>query len=92
MVDPRIARHNGRIVKTTGDGLLLEFASVVDAVRCVIEVQTAIADRAAALPEDRRLVLRIGVNLGDIIGEGDGIFGDGVNVAARLQAIARPGT
>ena len=91
VVDPRIAKHNGRIVKTTGDGLLLEFASVVDAVRCVIEVQTAMAEKTADVPEDRRIAFRIGVNVGDIIIDGDDIFGDGVNIAARLQEIAAPG-
>ena len=89
VVDPRIAKHNGRIVKTTGDGLLLEFASVVDAVRCVIEVQTAMAEKTADVPEDRRIAFRIGVNVGDIIIDGDDIFGDGVNVAARLAGDRR---
>ena len=91
VVDPGIARHNGRIVKTTGDGLLLEFASVVDAVRCVIEVQAAMAEKNADVPEDRRIEFRIGVNIGDIIIEGHDIFGDGVNVAARLQEMPTPG-
>jgi adenylate cyclase len=91
VVDPVIASHGGRIVKTTGDGLLLEFPSVVNAVRCAVEVQTAIADRSAGIAEDRRIAFRIGINLGDIIVEGDDIFGDGVNVAARLQEIAAPG-
>jgi adenylate cyclase len=91
LVDPAIAARGGRIVKTTGDGMLLEFASVVDAVRCVLDIQTAMAARNGEIPEDRRIVLRAGVNLGDIIIEGDDIFGDGVNVAARLQEIARPG-
>ena len=91
VVDPAIARHGGRIVKTTGDGLLLEFPSVVNAVRCAVEVQTAMADRTAEIAEDRRIAFRIGINLGDIIVEGDDIFGDGVNVAARLQEIAPPG-
>ena len=91
VVDPRIARHNGRIVKTTGDGLLLEFASVVDAVRCVIEVQTAMAEKTADFPEDRRIAFRTGINVGDIIIDGDDIFGDGVNVAARLQDSRPPG-
>ncbi|GEP61892.1 adenylate/guanylate cyclase domain-containing protein [Reyranella soli] len=91
VVDPAIAKHGGRIVKTTGDGLLLEFPSVVNAVRCAIEVQTAMADRGAEIAEDRRFALRIGINLGDIIVEGDDIFGDGVNVAARLQEIAPAG-
>jgi adenylate cyclase len=91
VVDPPIAAHGGRIVKTTGDGLLLEFPSVVDAVRCVMEVQTAMAERGAAVPEGRRLSFRIGINIGDIIIDGEDIFGDGVNVAARLQEIAEPG-
>ena len=91
VVDPAIASHGGRIVKTTGDGLLLEFPSVVNAVRCAVEVQTAMADRTAGIAEDRRIAFRIGINLGDIIVEGDDIFGDGVNVAARLQEIAPPG-
>ena len=91
VVDPAIASHGGRIVKTTGDGLLLEFPSVVNAVRCAVEVQTAMADRTAEIAEDRRIAFRIGINIGDIIVEGDDIFGDGVNVAARLQEIAAPG-
>jgi adenylate cyclase len=91
IVDPAIAAHGGRLVKTTGDGLLIEFASAVDAVRCMVGLQTAMAAHNAGLPEDRRLVFRVGVNLGDIISEDDDIFGDGVNVAARLQAIAPPG-
>ena len=90
VVDPPIAAHGGRIVKTTGDGLLLEFSSVVDAVRCVVEVQTAMADRNAAMPEDKRIAFRIGVNLGDIIIDGDDIFGDGVNIAARLKGSPSP--
>ena len=91
VVDPPIAAHGGRIVKTTGDGLLLEFPSVVDAVRCVVEVQTAMAAKVADVPEDRRIAFRIGVNLGDIIIDGDDIFGDGVNIAARLEGDRRPG-
>src|ERR1700745_3524842 len=83
LIDPRIAEHHGRIVKTTGDGLLLEFASVVDAVRCAIAMQTPMAERAGDVPEDRRLLFRIGINVGDIIIDGDDIFGDGVNLAAR---------
>ena len=86
-----IAHHGGRIVKATGDGLLLEFPSVVNAVRCAVEVQAAVADRTAEIAEDRRIAFRIGINIGDIIVEGDDIFGDGVNVAARLQEIAPPG-
>jgi class 3 adenylate cyclase/CheY-like chemotaxis protein len=91
LIDPRIEAHGGRIVKTTGDGMLLEFPSVVDAVRCVVEVQTAIAAQDADVPEGRRIAFRVGVNLGDVIIDGDDIFGDGVNVAARLQEIAPPG-
>jgi TolB-like protein/class 3 adenylate cyclase len=91
VIDPAIVSHVGRIVKTTGDGLLLEFPSVVNAVRCAVEVQMAMADRAAGIAEDRRIAFRVGINIGDIIVEGDDIFGDGVNVAARLQEIAPPG-
>src|ERR1700726_877674 len=90
-VDPKISEHSGRIVKTTGDGMLVEFASVVDAVRCAAELQRAMIDREAAMPEDRRIRFRIGINLGDVIVDGDDIFGDGVNVAARLEALAEPG-
>src|SRR5882724_5222873 len=91
LIDPKIAEYGGRIVKTTGDGLLLEFPSVVNAVRCAVEVQAAMVDRSAEIAEDRRITFRIGINLGDIIVEGDDIFGDGVNIAARLQKIAAPG-
>ena len=91
LTDPKIKEHRGRIVKTTGDGLLLEFASVVDAVRCAVEVQREMAERNADVPPDRRLELRMGINLGDIIKDGRDIFGDGVNVAARLEALAEPG-
>ncbi len=91
IIDPGISIHGGRIVKTTGDGLLLEFPSVVDAVRCAMQVQTAIAKRAAGQPEERRIAFRVGINLGDVIVGGDDIFGDGVNVAARLQEIAPAG-
>jgi TolB-like protein/class 3 adenylate cyclase len=91
VIDPPIAAHGGRIVKTTGDGLLLEFPSVVDAVRCVVEVQTAMAAKIADVPEDCRIAFRFGINIGDIIIDGEDIFGDGVNVAARLQEIAPPG-
>src|SRR5215204_6193066 len=91
IVDPKIRAHRGRIVKTTGDGLLLEFASVVDAVRCVDNVQMAMAARKSEVPPDRRIEFRIGVNIGDIIIDGKDIFGDGVNVAARLQEQAPPG-
>ncbi len=91
LIDPAIAEHHGRIVKTTGDGWLVEFASVVDAVDGAVKLQRAMAARNAAIADDRRIVLRIGVNLGDVIVDGDDIFGDGVNVAARLEAMAEPG-
>jgi class 3 adenylate cyclase len=91
LVDPKIAEHHGRIVKTTGDGVLVEFASVLDAVRCVVETQRAMLDHEADVAEDGRIRFRIGINLGDIIAEGDDIFGDGVNVAARPEALAEPG-
>jgi class 3 adenylate cyclase/TolB-like protein/Tfp pilus assembly protein PilF len=91
VVEPKISEHSGRIVKTTGDGMLAEFPSVVDAVRCAAELQRAMIDRAAGIPEDRRIKFRIGINLGDVIVEDDDIFGDGVNVAARLEALAEPG-
>jgi adenylate cyclase len=91
LIDPMIAEHRGRIVKTTGDGLLAEFPSVVDAVRCAAEVQRGMLDREPGLPDERRIRWRIGVNLGDVIAEGGDIFGDGVNVAARLEALAEPG-
>jgi TolB-like protein/class 3 adenylate cyclase len=89
--DPKIAEHRGRIVKTTGDGLLAEFASVVDAVRCAVEVQREMSARNAAAPAGRRIEFRMGINLGDIIIEDGDIFGDGVNIAARLEALAQPG-
>jgi adenylate cyclase len=91
LADPKIKEHHGRIVKTTGDGLLLEFASVVDAVRCAVEVQREMAERNANVPPDRRLELRMGINVGDIIKDGRDIYGDGVNVAARLEGLAEPG-
>jgi TolB-like protein/class 3 adenylate cyclase len=91
LADPKIKEHRGRIVKTTGDGLLLEFASVVDAVRCAVEVQREMAERNTEVPPDRRIELRMGINLGDIIKDGRDIYGDGVNVAARLEALAEPG-
>jgi class 3 adenylate cyclase/pimeloyl-ACP methyl ester carboxylesterase len=90
-IDPRIEAHRGRIVKTTGDGMLVEFASVVDAVRCAVAVQRGMRERNAAVPRERRIEFRIGINVGDIITDGGDIFGDGVNVAARLEAIAEPG-
>ena len=92
VVDPKIRDHHGRIVKTTGDGVLAEFASVVDAVRCAGEIQRRMANRDLDLAEERRLRFRIGVNLGDVIADGGDIYGDGVNIAARLEALAAPGS
>jgi adenylate cyclase len=91
LIDPKIAEHGGRIVKTMGDGLLLEFQSVVGATQCAVEVQEGMAERNRAVEEDRRITFRVGINLGDIIIDGEDILGDGVNVAARLQEIASPG-
>jgi len=91
IVNPKIAEHRGRVVKNTGDGLLAEFSSVVDAVRCAVDVQRGIAQRNTDVPEERRIEFRIGINVGDIIIEGGDIFGDGVNVAARLEGVAAPG-
>jgi len=91
LIDPKIAEYDGRIVKTTGDGLLLEFPSVVDAVRCAVDVQRGMAERNADVPAEQRIEFRFGINVGDIIIDGDDIFGDGVNVAARLQTLAEPG-
>jgi class 3 adenylate cyclase/TolB-like protein/Tfp pilus assembly protein PilF len=91
LIDPTITSHRGRIVKTTGDGMLVEFASAVDAVRCAVDVQRAMAERNEAVPPEKRIEFRIGINVGDIIGVGDDIYGDGVNVAARLEAMSKPG-
>jgi len=91
LVDPKIAEHNGRLVKTTGDGLLVEFPSVVNALRCGAEVQRRIAERNAPEPTDNRIELRIGINVGDVVAEDGDIFGDGVNIAARLEGLAEPG-
>src|SRR5215813_4893587 len=91
LVNPKIAEHRGRIVKNTGDGFLAEFQSVVDAVRCAVEVQRGMAERNAPIPADERIEFRVGINLGDVIVEEHDIFGDGVNVAARLEALAEPG-
>ncbi len=91
LIDPTIAEHNGRIVKTTGDGLLVEFGSAVDAVLCAVKIQRAMTEREAGVADDRRIAYRIGINLGEIVIDGDDIFGDGVNVAARLEALAAPG-
>src|SRR5258705_1606342 len=91
LLDPTIDRHRGRIVKTTGDGLLVEFASVVDALRCAVEIQSGMAECNAEVPPPRRIELRIGINVGDIIIDSGDIFGDGVNIAARLEPLAEPG-
>jgi adenylate cyclase len=92
LIDPTIAVHNGRVVKRTGDGALVEFRSVVDAVRCAIEVQNAMVERNAGVLVDRRIEFRIGIHLGDVVEESDGdLMGDGVNIAARLEGIALPG-
>src|SRR3954447_1745561 len=92
LIDPKIALHKGRIVKSTGDGVIVEFRSAVDAVRAAIEVQMAMFDRNAGIPEDRQIVFRIGVHVGDVIEESDGdLMGDGVNIAARLEGVAKPG-
>ena len=91
VVDPKIAEHRGRIVKTTGDGILVEFASIVDAVRCAVDMQRQIAERNAQVPAERRIECRSGLNVGDIIIDDKDIYGDGVNIAARLQALAEPG-
>src|SRR6476620_4417074 len=91
VTDALVAKHGGRLVKTTGDGVLLEFPSVVDAVECAVAVQTVISERNEGVAQDRRMLDRIGINLGDILIEGDDILGDGVNIAARLEGIAEPG-
>src|SRR5262244_398866 len=91
LTDPKIAEHRGRIVKTTGDGLLVEFASVVDAVRCAVALQREMGSRNDAVAKERRIEFRIGINLGDVIIDEHDIYGDGVNVAARLEALAEPG-
>jgi adenylate cyclase len=91
VIDPKINEHRGRIVKTTGDGLLVEFFSVVDALRCANEIQSAIAEGNAGIAAEKRIEFRMGINVGDIVVEDGDIFGDGVNVAARLEALAEPG-
>jgi adenylate cyclase len=92
LIDPTIAVHKGRVVKRTGDGAIIEFRSVVDAVRCAIEVQNAMAERNSGVPGDQRIEIRIGVHLGDVVEEDDGdLMGDGVNIAARLEGLAKPG-
>src|SRR5271154_6247573 len=92
LIDPAIAAHHGRVVKRTGDGILIEFRSVVDAVRCAIEVQNGLIERNAGVPPQLRIEFRIGVHLGDVVEEADGdLMGDGVNIAARLESVAKPG-
>src|SRR6202165_1051880 len=91
LLDPTIAKHRGRIVKTTGDGMLVEFASAVDAARCAVEVQRGMAKQNSVVPQDVRIEFRIGIHVGDIIIDENDIFGDGVNIAARLEGIAEPG-
>jgi adenylate cyclase len=91
LVYPKIAEHRGRVVKNTGDGLLAEFSSVVDAVRCALDVQRGMASRNAKVPDGKRIEFRMGINVGDIIIDRGDIFGDGVNVAARLEGLAKPG-
>ena len=91
LVDPKVSEHRGRIVKTTGDGILVEFASVVDALRCAIDIQRAMVERNADVRPEKRIEFRIGINVGDIICDGGDIYGDGVNVAARLEGLAEPG-
>ncbi len=90
LLEPKITEHGGHIVKLMGDGVLVEFPSVVEAVQCAVEVQNGMAVRNASVPDDRRITFRIGVNLGDVIVEGDDIYGDGVNVAARLEGVTAP--
>jgi adenylate cyclase len=92
LFDPTVTGHRGRIVKNTGDGALVEFASVVDAVRCADEIQRGVAERNADVPRDRRIELRLGIHLGDMIIEDNDIFGDGVNIAVRLEGVAEPGS
>src|SRR6202521_2049799 len=92
LIDPTIAVHNGRVVKRTGDGSIVEFRSLVDAVRCAIEVQNGMVERNAGLPPERRIEFRVGIHLGDVVDESDGdLMGDGVNIAARLEGICEPG-
>jgi adenylate cyclase len=93
LIDPILAVHHGRVVKRTGDGAIVEFRSVVDAVRCAIEVQSGLAERNAGLPPEKRIEYRVGIHLGDVVEEADGdLMGDGINIAARLEGVAQPGT
>ena len=88
LVDPKITEHRGRIVKTTGDGMLVEFVSVVDAVRCAVDIQRGMGERNTGVPQENCIQFRVGINVGDIISDNNDIYGDGVNVAARLEALA----
>ena len=90
LVNPKIEEHRGRVVKNTGDGFLADFASVVDAARCAVELQRGMAERNANIPLEKRIEFRVGINLGDVIAESGDIYGDGVNVAARLEGLAEP--
>jgi class 3 adenylate cyclase len=93
LIDPILAVHHGRVVKRTGDGAIIEFRSVVDAVRCAIEVQSGLAERNAGLPPEKRIEYRVGIHLGDVVEENDGdLMGEGVNIATRLEGVAKPGT
>ncbi len=90
LIEPKIAEHNGRIVKLMGDGILVEFTSVVDAVQCAVDIQRTMAERNAEEPEDQQIKFRMGINLGDVIVQGDDIYGDGINIASRLEGLAEP--
>src|SRR5947208_15152702 len=91
LINPAVSLHRGRVVKTTGDGILIEFPSVVDAVRCVVDVQREMSSRNEEIPADQRVEFRVGINVGNVVVEGDDLLGDGVNVAARLEGISDPG-
>jgi class 3 adenylate cyclase len=90
LIEPKIAEHHGRIVKLMGDGILVEFTSVVDAVQCAVDIQRTMAERNAEEPEDQQIKSRMGINLGDVIVQGDDIYGDGINIASRLEGLAEP--
>ncbi len=90
LIEPKVTEHHGRIVKLMGDGILVEFASVVDAVACAVAIQRGMAERNAEEPEDQQIKFRIGINLGDVIVQGDDIYGDGINIASRLEGLAEP--
>ncbi len=90
LIEPKIAEHHGRIVKLVGDGILVDFTSVVDAVQCAVDIQRTMAERNAEEPEDQQIKFRMGINLGDVIVQGDDIYGDGINIASRLEGLAEP--